>query len=120
MGHAFDCSATDPDDQPGNLIMSESIEDCISESCIASLIDSNIDAMIHNSLEDINDAQEVSPECSQQIAETMKSFLFVIYDCTIERDERICIGTLADFITNLYFLNVYCQGEFPPEEENGS
>jgi len=77
-----------------------------------SIIAFDAEADFHYVLQD----SDVSAECIQQITNTIKSFLYVIYDCLIKQTERTCIGSVLDLVTDILFIPIYCQGESPPEE----
>ena len=59
---------------------------------------------------------EIPAECIQQITKTIKSFLYVLYDCLIKQTERTCIGSVLDLVTDILFIPIYCRDESPPEE----
>ncbi len=58
--------------------------------------------------------QQLSPECTEQIATAFRSFLSVIVDCVIFADELYCALSIIEFITDFYLMQLLCNS---PDEE---
>jgi len=89
--------------------------ECLPEDLVFRLQEMGIDPAMLVELQSYVDSQQLSTECTQQVANVIKTFLFLIYDCGISKDQRTCLGSIADFITNVFFVFVYCQAEPPAE-----
>lgn len=110
------CLAADREYQTEDLCTSSLSADCLPEEVLFRLQEMGIDPAALIELQAYVESQQISPECTQQVANVIKTFLFLIYDCGVSKDQRTCLGSVADFITNVFFVFVYCQGAPPPEQ----
>lgn len=104
------CLAAGQEYQTEDLCASPLAAECLPEELLFRLQELGIDPATLAELQAYVDSQQVSQECTQQVANVIKTFLFLLYDCGISKDQRTCLGSVADFITNVFFVFVYCQG----------